>query len=432
MSTVLESFLLGKLAGAERKAVVAHLLPGCRRCQRALAPLAQVLFESGSAEAPDDGWRYEFAIRRAMRRVFYDRPGMLAPVEPLAAAPLLRMPRPRPAWRRDEEQFGRCEAALEETRRLGKSDPEEMLALALSNAIYAQHLDPTAFPPGAVHDLQARAYAELGNARRITDDLSGAEADFLRAAQRARMGSGDRLLGAEIVSMAASVYRAARDFDRAFFLLDRAHETYQELGERHLAGRTLINKGIAKGSRGDLPEAIALLRHGLRLLDRERDPVLLLAGVHNLIWFEVDDAHFAEGRALIGTHHDLYHRYGGRFDVLRLRWLEGRIAAGLGELAEAEALLCEARSGFAEHRLAYVEALVSLDLAALWLRKGRKDEIGALVEEMLGTFRALGIHREAIAVLLMLEEAAAADRLSQALLRSAVARLRRLEKEIGS
>jgi tetratricopeptide (TPR) repeat protein len=432
-SGVLESFLLGKLAGAERKAVVAHLLQGCPSCQRALAPLVSPLFEPELPEAPDDGWRYEFAIRRAMRRTFsgrQDRPATPAPPRhPLAAVSLLRMPPPPPVWRGDIEQFRRCEAALEETRSLGKSDPEEMLALAIANATFAEHLDPTAFVPGAVHDLQARAYAELGNARRITNDFPNAEADFWRAAQRARMGSRDLLLAARLDDLAASLYRSARRFEPALLLLDRAYATYRKLGEDHLAGRTLINKGIAKGAGGDVFEAIALLRQGVRLVDRERDPALLLAGVHNLIAFEVDGGQFVVGRELLQEHTELYERHGGFFDRLRLRWLEGRVAAGLGELAEAEGALLAARAGFAEHRLAYVEALISLDLAALWLRQGRKDEIRPLVEEMLGTFRALDIRREATAVLLMLAEAAAAERLTPALLRSAAARLRRLERE---
>jgi len=122
---------------------------------------------------------------------------------------------------------------------------------------------------------------------------------------------------------------------------------------------------------------------------------------------------------------------GARFDRLRLRWLEGRIAAGLGEPDEAEAAFLGARAGFAENRLAYVEALVSLDLAALWLSQGRTAEIGALLAEVLGTFRALGIRREAIAVLLVLEEAARAERLTAALVGSAAASLRKLEGEIG-
>jgi hypothetical protein len=206
---------------------------------------------------------------------------------------------------------------------------------------------------------------------------------------------------------------------------------YRDLGEHHLMGCTLIGKGIAVGSRGDLPAAIALLQRGTQLIDTERAPAVLLAGIHSIIWFQVEGGHFMAGRELIHTHAELYRRFGARSERLRLRWLEGRIAAGLGEPTEAEAAFLEARAGFAEHRLAYVEALISLDLAALWLAQGRTAEIGVLLAEVLGTFRALGIRREAIAVVLMLEEAASAERLTVALMGSAAASLRKLEAESG-
>jgi tetratricopeptide (TPR) repeat protein len=427
----LGSFLLGKLAGAERRAVVTHLLRGCPSCQEAIAPFAHILLHPEADEAADDSWRYDFAFRRAMRQVFSGAIHAPAGVPaPRAAASLLAMPS-RPGWDRDVEQFRRCERALDETRRLGKSNPQEMLALACANAILAERLDPAAFPPGAVYDLQAKAFAELGNSRRILNDLVGAEAGFERALRRAKLGSGDRRLFAEIISMAASVYRAGRRFDRAFSLLDRACEVYLALGEEHFAGRTLISMGTAKGAYGDTAESIGLLREGLRLLDRKRDPELLLIGVHNLIAFQVIEGRFAEGRDLIRAHADLYRQRATVFVRLRLRWVEGQIAAGLGEAAEAEVAFLEARDGFAEHRLAYVEALISLDLAALWLAQGRTAEIGSLLAEVLGTFRALGIRREAIAVLLMLEEAANAERLTVALVGSAAASLRKLEAESG-
>lgn len=64
----LEALLLGTLARAERNAVVAHLVKGCPRCRRALTPLGEALFATSPPTAPDGGWRYELAVRRAIRR----------------------------------------------------------------------------------------------------------------------------------------------------------------------------------------------------------------------------------------------------------------------------------------------------------------------------------------------------------------------------
>jgi hypothetical protein len=71
----------------------------------------------------------------------------------------------------------------------------------------------------------------------------------------------------------------------------------------------------------------------------------------------------------------------------------------------AEAAFMDTRSGFAEALQVYPAALAGLDLAALWTRKGLNREIQELASELLATFRALGIAREAIATLLVLQRA---------------------------
>ncbi len=424
----LDAFLTGKADRTVRNAVTVHLLKGCPRCRRRLGPLAAPLFAAGLTEAADDGSCYEFAIRRAVRRavVSHARAGVTrgGRVLDLDDAPAR-------ARLRDEAQLRRCEAALDEVRTLRHGDPQELLAVAVGIVAVTEQLVPELYAEGAVLDLQARAYAELANARRVTNDFRHAEADFLRAAARAQMGTGDPLLAAELAWMASSIYRAVRRFEEAFLLLDHAFNIYRRQGETHLAGRTLINKGIAKGYHGDLTEAIALLGRGITLLERDRDPELLLAGVHSLISFQVDSGHFAEGRELVRAHRKLYRDHGKEGDHLRLRWVEGKIAAGLGEMGAAEAAFLAARAGFLRHRLLYDAALLSLDLAQFWLRENRAAEVGPLIAEMLAAFRALGIRREATAVLLLVDEAVRAERLTAVLLRTAAASLRSREKDFA-
>ena len=87
---------------------------------------------------------------------------------------------------------------------------------------------------------------------------------------------------------------------------------------------------------------------------------------------------------------------------LRLHWLKGKIAHGLGELGRAEADFHVARLGFKRVEKDYDAALVSLDLALLYAKQGKRIATLRLVDEMIGTFRSLGIAREAIASLLLL------------------------------
>jgi hypothetical protein len=97
---------------------------------------------------------------------------------------------------------------------------------------------------------------------------------------------------------------------------------------------------------------------------------------------------------------------GDELDLIRVLWLEARVAAGLGRRAAAIAALRQVRRDFEVRGLAYDMALASLDLAALLLEDGQTGEVKALVEKMVATFRARGIAREALAALLLFRQAA--------------------------
>jgi len=85
---------------------------------------------------------------------------------------------------------------------------------------------------------------------------------------------------------------------------------------------------------------------------------------------------------------------GEPLNLIKLRWLEGQIFAGLKKKDRAETALAEARAGFLAHQQEYNAALVGLDLAEVWLRRGKKAEVRELAAEMLDTFHRLEIRRE--------------------------------------
>ena len=79
---------------------------------------------------------------------------------------------------------------LEESRRLRQSDHQEMLFAAGAALYLATTLRPEDFLPGVADDLRARAWAELGNAYRITESFGDAEDCFKEALLDLRRGSG--------------------------------------------------------------------------------------------------------------------------------------------------------------------------------------------------------------------------------------------------
>jgi tetratricopeptide (TPR) repeat protein len=277
-------------------------------------------------------------------------------------------------------------------------------------------------------DLEARAWAELGNAHRVEDDLVSAETALAHALVRSRQGSGAPLLLARIMDLTASLYADQRRFKEARLLLDCVYTIYQHEGDAHGAARTFISKGMAANYALEPEEAIGFLVEGIRQIDPEHDPKLVLAAVHGLLWCLVDSGFAAEANRLLAEARPIYEAHGQHFDQLRRLWLEGRIALHLGEEDRAERFLHQVREGFKEVDQAYDVALISLDLAALWLHQGRTLEIKELIDEMITIFRARSIQREALGALLMLKKAFETDQATAALLRTVTTEIWRAER----
>lgn len=429
----LEAFLLGQLPAREAARVVAHLLTGCASCREQMEPLAGIVLTPN--HIPDEpvvvGTEYDFPLFRAFaaaRRYAASLARERREAERDREDPPLReVPRPGPS----ERDWARCEQILARCRELRQGEPEARVAAASLAVGLAERISPELRGSRQLADLQARAWAELGNVRRVADDLTGAEADLARGLERANQGTGDPRLLARLLDLTASLRTDQRRFDEATQLLDWVYGIHMDLGERHEAGRALISKSNAASYSLDVETAVRLLGEGLALIDAERDPKLALAAVHNLLSHLVDEGHIPEARSVLSEGRALYSAHGGLFERLKGRWLEGRISLGLADPAEAERSFLEVRSGFAQAGILYDMALVSLDLAALWLEQGRTREIQALLGETVAIFETRGIRREAIAALLMLQEAIERECATVSLLRTVAVELQRLAVQAG-
>jgi tetratricopeptide (TPR) repeat protein len=295
------------------------------------------------------------------------------------------------------------ERLLAESQDSRYQDPLRMIHLAELAQAAAARLDPRQVHPEVISDILAKVWGELGNAYRLADLLDRAEAAFKNSVDALDQGSGDPLLAARIADRFTSLLAHRRRFPEAFALLDRLAAFYVSKGEPHLAGRTLITRGAYAENAGDPETAIRYTLGGLGLIQPERDADLLLSAVHNLIWSATDLGLYSLAAEFLPRIRPLYGP--SRLNGLRLRWLEGRLAAGIGQVEEAEAAFLHARTGFAESRLIFPASLVTIDLALLFAQVGRRAEIIPLAEEVMTTFRALQVGREAILALLLLRRA---------------------------
>ncbi len=253
-----------------------------------------------------------------------------------------------------------------------------------------------------VADLRALAWAELASAYRVCNELVQAERAMDCAVYWCGRGSKSEFLLARVADLLASLLAYQRRFPEGRELLAIVYRIHAEAGNRHLAGRALVSQANLTSWEGNHRRALLLMRQGFDLLDRDLEPQLVVQTLANMIWLLTELGRFRTARRQLWRTRSIL---AGVVPPHRLRWLDGRICAGLEDAGRAEAAFQQARAGFVEQGQVYPAALVGLDLAALWVRQHRIGDVFELAEEMIVTFRALRIAREAVAALLVLKRA---------------------------
>jgi tetratricopeptide (TPR) repeat protein len=336
--------------------------------------------------------------------------------------------------------WGLCELLCKESRKAAVDEPARSAELAELAVLVADSLeDGSPFETSWIYQLRAFSWAHLGNARRVCGDLRGADEAFSMSDPWWEAGdeaTGDALgYGPDILALKAPLRSDQRRFPEALTLLDRALAGYlqgdPEHRDQHLAGRVLVKKAYVLTQMREPEQSILSLREAEELVDPDRDPRLFLCLRHNLLDNLASAGRFAEARELLPEVEALCRSAGSRLDEVRLRWVAGRIAAGLGDRSGARRSFGDARREFAARGMAYDAALVSLELAVLLIEQGETAEVRELAEEMAEIFRARDVHRETLAALAVFQAAAALDAASADLARDLAAYLTRARLEPG-
>lgn len=317
-----------------------------------------------------------------------------------------RLLRVRRARRRFRNPF-LVERLIDESRRVIPTDPFEAYALAdLAHAV-ALRIPQDPLGPRWAMTCLARATAYRGNALRATGDFKEAEPQLEVAYSLFWSdGDGDPMTQAEILSLVASLRFDQRLFDAAEEILLQVLELYREIQDELGLARTLIKQARLYAEVGDPEAAIRTTRSAAALIDPEESPRLYLATQHNLTMWLEDCGRFEEAREVLLQHTRLYQSFPDPWTQLRYAWSCGTTARGLGQLDDAESSLQGVRAGFLEHGLDHDAALVGLDLALVYVLRGKTAELRRLAEEILPVFLAQNIHREAVMALMLFHAAA--------------------------
>jgi tetratricopeptide (TPR) repeat protein len=286
--------------------------------------------------------------------------------------------------------------------------------------------------PERLADLRCQGWRQYGNALRVQSRLREAEAALSRAQRLCKEGTRDPLSRAELLRSLVSLRIFQRRFDEAIELAEEAEQVYRDLGRESSLAGALVQKAIAYIYAGQPGDAIPILNRTISLIDVEQDPHLLLATCHNLVRCYIDLARPEQALSIYFETRDLYREFDDAIILLRTGWQEGQLLRDLGHLRAAEAALAHAREGFCRHELLYEAALVSLDLAAVYVKLGDSEKLEQTVAETVPIFQSLGAGREALATLLQLRQLADHGRQAFELIRLLSSQIEQLGRKAGS
>jgi tetratricopeptide (TPR) repeat protein len=304
-----------------------------------------------------------------------------------------------------------------------------MIQLARLATRVAQNLDSRRYGAERVADFQCRAWAELGNAYRVADQLDSAEWALGQANELSELGSHDKVLWIRLLDLQASLAGDRRKFGLACSALTLVYKHHLQHGDKHLAGKALVGKGLYTGYAGRPEEAIGILKEAFPLIDPLRDISLAFAAIHNQVTFLVDCRRFWEAKKLLFVNRQRLIDGVGRVNLLRVAWEEGRIDAGLGNFDRSIDAFFQAKQGFSEVGRPFDSALVSLELAAVLMIQKRPGEAEELVVEAARVFSAMRIEREALMAVLMLKRSFEMREASAELVEEVAAFVRRSEND---
>ena len=277
--------------------------------------------------------------------------------------------------------------------------------------------------------VQGYAWAHVGNARRVKGDLPAADEAFRRAGKLwtdgEASGSLELLDEGRFLSLEASLRREQRRLTEALALLDRA--LLVDRGDLTL--RLLLQKAKTLEELREFEQAVYVLRRGISQAETSGAPYLLFAFRLNLAVNLCFLKRHKEAAELLPELQMLAVNLGNGLDIVRLHWLKARVAAGLERHEEAINSFSRVQEEFATREIAYDTALVSLELAVLYLELGRAGQVRSLARQLLWIFRAQGVHREALAALRLFCEAAEREAITVDLARRLVEYLYRAKHD---
>lgn len=384
--------------------VIPHLLECCPNCRKRYQEILELQKEVGH-------WDERVAVFEGRQA-----PELYALLEPLGFDEQLGRVL-------DDDNFqtwGLCQLLLKKSLEQVHAEPSCAVQLAELAVRIAERLGD-AYDPHWVLDLRARAHSYLGNARRVLGELHSAEVAFLEAERiGAASLTGNGQIQAEQLDLKASLRRDQRKLGEALKLIQQAISAYQELGLPEAVVGAQIKKAQILEESGELVAALETLQAAEASLQDPGSLPLRHWVSQNLLFCLVELGRFEEAETLFQKVKEQSRQVGRALDQIKLRWVQGRILVGLGQIEAAEDAFREVHLQFVQRGMSYDAALALLDHAVLLAESGRLEELKTTASELRSTFETLSISREALAAVLLFEQACREERVTAQLTRQLI------------
>lgn len=312
---------------------------------------------------------------------------------------------------------------LDESKERMTTDPAAAEELAETAAAVLMKTPAHPDLPG----LRALANVYRANVSRLAGRPDDARQRFETARSIIRSQNvTDLLIFAETDACEAILELELRDLPKAQELLKRSVSLYLLAGTREKAAHPLLTLGRLHNAAGDPLAAVEVTRGAVKIMNPTEEPRLFVFAHLNIALFLHEAGRHAEAMEALTEASEQARSFPDAYTQVRITWLEGKLAAALGDLDRAEKTFLEVRENLIARRQRYDAAMVSLDLALLYLRQNRTADLMTIAEEMHALFTAEEVLREALAALLVFQEAARKEQLTAEAVQKFLAVLKRL------
>lgn len=251
-------------------------------------------------------------------------------------------------------------------------------------------------------ELEIEGLAWLGQAQVLAIDYLGAHKTLCEAkATLGKCAVPSRLL-ADVLELEGRLLSAERCHGEALEIFRRACELREMLGEPVSFTRALLAKGFVHEVLGELQQARSDFERAKGLIEPIGDLYLGAAVATRLSNVAAMTGDWeAAGRDLVVAQ-QLAAKMTSRSVWHRLWWIEGLQAQARVETRRAEEYLIAARVGFRSEGDWGTAAIVALDLAILYDEHGQREDMLALVTEVLPVVEALQLLPDRVEIIRLL------------------------------